>query len=324
MIIEEARKVLSIEAKAINELAERLDQTFTKAVDLLFAIKGKVICSGVGKSGIVARKMAATFSSTGTPSLFLHPTESSHGDLGIFGNDDALVAISYGGETDELVPLLHFCKRRNLPVIGITGKKESTLGKAATVTLDASIREEACPLGLAPTASSITALALGDALAMTLTTKRGFSIEDFAEVHPGGQLGRKLLTRVSDVMHTSEALPMVQKETPFVEVLTIMSSKDVQGVAVVVDQAQSVLGIITDGDLRRNLKKGADLQKSQAKDLMSVQPKTIDKDELAQRALFLMEQFRIQSLLVVDKSAANPNRPVGLLHIQDLIKARIR
>jgi arabinose-5-phosphate isomerase len=323
MIIEEARKVLAIEARAITELAERIDDKFVKAVEVLFATKGKVICSGVGKSGIVARKMAATFSSTGTPALFLHPTEGSHGDLGIFGNDDVLLAISYGGESDELNHLLHFCKRRNIPVVGVTGKITSTLGRQSTVALDASIREEACPLGLAPTASSITAQALGDALAMTLIVKRGFSIEDFAEFHPGGQLGRKLLTRVSDVMHSSEAVPLVKQTTTFLDVLTIMSSKEVQGVAVVIDDDESVLGIITDGDLRRRLKKGTDIQTSLAKDLMSRQPKTIDKEELAQRALFLMEQFRIQSLLVVDKSSKQPNRPVGLLHIQDLIKARI-
>jgi arabinose-5-phosphate isomerase len=321
--IEEARRVLRIEAQSIVDLAERLDSNFEKAVSTVLETKGKVILTGMGKSGQIARKISSTFSSTGTPSVYLNPAESSHGDLGVISKGDLIIAISYGGESNELSALLNFASRRNVPLLAMTANKESTLGKAGNVFLDISVKEEACPMGLAPTSSSTVTLAYGDALAMAVLQRRGFKREDFAEYHPGGKLGKKLLTRVKDVMHTGDALPIVSPEESISKVVSAMTSKDVRGVAGVVDANKNLVGTITDGDIRRRLEKNNAPFTEQAKDLMSRTPKTIDCSELAEKAAFLMQQFRIQILFVVDRTSANPKAPIGLIHLQDLLSAGV-
>jgi arabinose-5-phosphate isomerase len=322
--VEEGRRVLKIEAQSILDIAERLNGAFTKAVDLIMACKGKVIVTGIGKSGQVARKIASTFSSTGTPSLYLHPAESSHGDMGVIGEGDLVIAFSYGGESPEFLPLLNFLTRRGVPLIGFTARNESVLAKHANVVLDIAVKEEACPLGLAPTSSSTASLALGDALAMAVLRRRGFRKEDFAEFHPGGSLGRKLTLRVKDVMHKGDALPLVQPEESMTRVISLMTSRDVRGVAGVVDGAGALVGIITDGDIRRRLEKSSNPLTERAQDVMSKNPKTIDCNELAEKAAFLMEQFRIDRLFAIDRTSDNAQRPVGLIHFQDLLRAGIR
>jgi len=322
--LEEARRVLKIEAESILKMAEGLDERFDQAVELIVSCTGKVIVTGIGKSGHVGRKISSTLSSTGTSSVFVHPAESSHGDLGMISKGDLVIAISYGGETPELGPLLSYVARKGIPLIALTGRPVSNLGKAAQVCLEIAITEEACPMGLAPTSSSTATLALGDALATAALKRRGFRKEDFAEFHPGGSLGRRLTTRVKDVMHTGEALPLVQLDEPIVKVVSTMTSKEVRGVAGVIDKDGGLVGVVTDGDIRRRLEKSQAPFTESAKDLMSKAPKTIDSDELAEKALFLMQQFQIQILFAVDKTGGNPNRPVGVLHLQDLLKGNIR
>jgi arabinose-5-phosphate isomerase len=321
--IEEARRVLRIEAQAVLDLAERLDARFEKAVQLALDCSGKVILTGMGKSGQIARKISSTLSSTGTPSLFLHPAESSHGDLGVVSKGDLVVAISYGGDLPELASLLTFVSRKGVPLIAMTANPESALGRAAAIVLDISVKEEACPLGLAPTASSIVTLALGDAFAMALLKRKGFRREEFAEFHPGGKLGRRLLTRVRDVMHTGDALPLVPEDEALTKVVSAMTSKNVRGVAGVVDRDGNLIGVITDGDIRRRLDKNNSPFTETAKDLMSRTPKTIDSGELAEKAAFLMQQFRIQILFVVDKASTHAKAPIGLIHLQDLLAAGV-
>ena len=321
--VEEARRVLRMEAQSILDAVERLGQTFTDAAQLLLNCEGKVIVTGIGKSGLVGRKIASTLSSTGTPSLFLHPAESAHGDLGVITDKDVVLAISYSGESSELETILSFTTRKSIPVISMTSQPDSTLGKAG-LFIDVSVKEEACPLGLAPTSSTTVSLALGDALAMAVLRKRGFKREDFAEFHPSGRLGRKLLTRVSDLMHAGESMPVVEESAPMTEVLSLMTGKEVRGVAGVVGSDKSLLGIITDGDIRRRLEKDNKPFTETAKEMMNKNPKTIDSSEFAEKALFLMEQFQIQNLFVTDKSSDQPNAPVGLIHLQDLLKANVR
>lgn len=322
-----ARKVLRIETNAIVELSERLDESFLAAVSAILGLgnsKGKLIVTGMGKSGLIGRKIASTFASTGTPAIFVHPAETSHGDLGVISDNDVVLALSYGGESSELNSVLRFVNRKGIPLIAMTGKPESTLGRAAKVCLNISVKEEACPMGLAPTSSSTATLALGDALAMVVLDRKGFKTEDYAELHPGGSLGRKLLTRVSDIMHSGDALPLVTPETTFSDVVVAMASKEVRGVVGVVDKEGSLQGIVTEGDIRRRLQRNQGPLTETAAAIMSVQPKTIHKDELAEKALFVMEQFRIQTLFAVDANAENPKQPVGVLHIQDLLRANIR
>ncbi|MEQ1664893.1 MAG: KpsF/GutQ family sugar-phosphate isomerase [Bdellovibrionales bacterium] len=321
--IEEARRVLKIEAQCILDLAERLDANFKSAINLIVACKGKLIVTGVGKSGLVGRKIASTFSSTGVPSLFLHPVESSHGDLGVIANSDLVLAISNSGETEELMPILNFIARRNIGLIVMTSKSKSTLGKAG-VFLDISVREEACSLGLAPTSSSTVTLALGDALAMAVLKVRGFERKDFAEYHPSGSLGRRLILRVEDIMHKGNALPIVKREDDMAKVLGLMTSAEVRGVAGVVDADDRLCGCVTDGDIRRRLEKNKNPLNESAQDIMSKNPKTIDASEMAEKALFVMEQFQIQTLFVVDKLSNNSMRPVGIIHLQDLLKAKLK
>ncbi len=328
-VVQEAIRVLDVEIRGLVRMKERLQSEpaggdFTRAVDLISVCTGKVVVAGMGKSGLIGRKIASTFASTGTPSFFLHPAESSHGDMGVIGNDDVVLAISYGGETPELEALLRHVARKNLKLISMTGKIGSTLGKAGTVVLDVSVAEEACSMGLAPTASTTATLAMGDALAVATLQRKGFSRDDYAELHPGGTLGRKLLTRVSDVMHTGDALPLVSLTTPMREVLSTMTQKEVRGIAGVLDDKSRLVGVVTDGDLRRRLDKSLNPLEDKAGDLMSRAPKTVDATELAERALFMMEQFKIQTLFVVNRESLEPSRPVGLLHLQDLLHAKLR
>lgn len=320
--LEEAKRVLEIEARSILEVKEKLNDQFTEAVELIGNCKGKLIVAGMGKSGHIARKIASTFSSTGTPALFLHPAESSHGDLGVISKDDCILVISNRGESPELKDLLNFIVRKNIPSIAMTASAESTLRRSTQVFLDIAVNEEACPLKLAPTSSSTATLALGDALAMAVLLKKGFKEEDFAEYHPGGSLGRRLLTRVQDVMHGEESMPLVGKEDIVKNILSKMTAMEVRGVVGVVNDAGELIGIVTDGDIRRHLDKSTDPLNTKVKDMMSTTPKTILAEELAAKALFVMEQFSIQLLFVLSKEGGR--KPVGILHLQDLLKAQIR
>lgn len=321
--IELARKVFDVEAQAILALKERLGDSFLKAIQLIKECRGKVVMTGIGKSGIIARKIASTMSSTGTPAVYLHPAESSHGDLGMIVNEDLVIAISYGGETPELMNILTTSVRKGIPLIAMTGNLKSDLALRATIALDVKVNKEACPLGLAPTASSTATLAMGDALAMAVLEAKGFAAEDFALNHPGGGLGFKL-SRIQDIMHTGKAMPILQKNSPMKQVLAIMSQGEVRGAAGVIDEHGDLIGIITDGDIRRMLESAVDPLQGQARDLMTQNPRTIDAQEIAEKALFLMEQFRINLLFVVDKSADRPKKPVGVIHIQDMIRAKVR
>ncbi|MGE5085393.1 MAG: KpsF/GutQ family sugar-phosphate isomerase [Bacillota bacterium] len=323
-VIQQALKVLEVESQAILGLRERIGSEFEQVVNMITTCKGKLILTGMGKSGQIARKLASTFSSTGTPAVFLHPAEGNHGDLGIVGNEDVVIALSYGGESPEFTGILRFVARKGIPLIAMTGNMHSSLAKASQVTLNVFVSEEACPLGLAPTASSTATLAMGDAVAMCVMVEKGFSSTDFAEFHPGGSLGYRLLTRVKDVMHSGEALPMVGLETPIREVFSIMTHKDVRGAAGIVDERGDLVGVITDGQIRRRLEKSNDPFTGVAKDLMTTNPRTVDVNELAEKALFVMEQFQINMLFVLDKESNHPHRPVGILHVQDLLKARVR
>lgn len=322
--IEEGRRVLKIEAQSILDMAEKLNGAFQTSVDMVLNCQGKVIVTGIGKSGQIARKLASTFSSTGTPALYLHPAESSHGDMGVITKGDIVLAFSYGGESAELAPLLSFLARKDIPLIAFTARGESALAKAARAVLDIAVKEEACPLGLAPTSSSTASLALADALAMAVLKRRGFKKENFAEFHPGGALGKRLTLRVRDVMHSGDALPIVGLQEEMKKVISLMTSKDVRGVAGVVDGQQTLVGVITDGDIRRRLEKSANPLAERAQDVMSKNPKTIDCNELAEKAAFLMQQFKIDRLFAIDRQSANPNKPVGLIHFQDLLNAGIR
>jgi arabinose-5-phosphate isomerase len=317
MSVPEGKRVLAIEAKAIAGLVERLDHRFTEAVDLLYGCTGKAVVSGMGKSGLIGQKIAATMASTGTPAFFLHPAEGIHGDLGMLARRDALIAISNSGETEELLKLLPFVKRLNIPVIAITGRAQSTLAKNSEVVLDVSVPEEACPMGLAPTASTTATLAMGDALAIALLQKRGFKEEDFAQFHPGGTLGRRLLLKVRDLMHQGAAIPQVSGQASAHHAILEMTAKKL-GMTTVVDQAGRLLGIITDGDLRRVLEKGMDLATARAGDLATKRPKTIGPDELAAKALQIMEQYSITTLVVEESG-----RIAGIIHLHDLLKSGV-
>jgi arabinose-5-phosphate isomerase len=311
--LETARKVLEIEARALKELVSRLDQRFAQAVEILFACRGRVVVTGMGKSGIVGQKISATFSSTGTPSFFLHPAEALHGDLGRLVRNDVVVALSYSGETEELLRLLDTLKRLAIPLITLTGNLSSPLAQSSDVVIDVGIREEACPLGLAPTASTTAMLAMGDALAMALLEKRGFNEEDYAALHPGGGLGVKL-RRVENVMHTGEEIPRVRPETPLPDVIYEISNKGL-GHASVVDDGERLLGFISDGDLRRFFQREGNRALSlTAADCMTAKPVTIDRQELATRALNMMEARKITSVPVVDGAG----RLEGVVHIHDL------
>lgn len=307
-----ALEVLRSEANAILGLVDRIDANFEKAVELLASCKGRVVLTGMGKSGIICRKIAATFSSTGQPALFLHPAEAIHGDLGMVVPGDVVVSISNSGETAELLRLLEMLKRLGIPLIALTGRSQSTLARYSDVVLDVSVTQEACPLNLVPTASTTAALAMGDALAMCLMVQRGFKEEDFARLHPGGKLGMKLL-KVSELMRTGEAVPVVGIKTPMKDVIYEMSRKGI-GVTSVVDEAGRVVGIISDGDLRRHLEQDDQLLKLNAEDVMTRHPITIDGEDLATKALNIMEQKRITSLMILDQE----KKIQGIIHLHDL------
>ena len=313
MSLETARRVLKIEAQAIQDVLSRLDATFEKAVDLLFACKGRVVLTGMGKSGLVARKISATFSSTGTPSFFLHPGEALHGDLGMLARGDTLIAVSYGGETEEIIHLLEALKRLEIPLITLTGNLKSTLAESSDIAIDVSVKEEACSLNLAPTASTTVAMAVGDALAVSLLERRDFRHDDFAALHPAGRLGKKLL-RVEHLMHAADALPRVSLETKMPDVFHEMSAKKL-GMTTVLDAHGKLAGIITDGDLRRLMEKqgGATLSLS-AGEAMTRSPQTIGPHVLASEALNAMEKKKITSIVVVDES----QKVVGVVHLHDL------
>jgi arabinose-5-phosphate isomerase len=313
--LELARRVLRTEADAILSLIDRLGESFERAVTLLHDCRGRVIVTGMGKSGIVCRKMAATFSSTGTSAFFLHPAEAIHGDLGVMRDDDVVLALSYSGETDEILRLLEAIRRIGAKLIAMTGNPASALGQAADVTLDCHIEEEACPLNLVPTASTTAALALGDALAMTLLVRRGFSEEHFASLHPGGRLGRRLM-RVEHVMHTGPEIPAVRTATPMKDVVHEMSSKRL-GMTCVVDADQRLIGIITDGDLRRHWDTG--IRTASAADVMTPRPVTIGRSMLAVEALRAMEERKITSIVVVDAGGAVE----GVVHVHDLWRTQM-
>jgi arabinose-5-phosphate isomerase len=306
--------VLETEAAAILALIDRLDDRFDRAVQLLRQCKGRVILTGMGKSGIICHKIAATLTSTGTPALFLHPAEAIHGDLGVIQSEDVVVALSNSGETDELLQLLETIRRLGAKLIAITGSRGSTLGQAADVALDCSVAEEACPMNLVPTASTTAALAIGDALAMTLMVEKGFREEDFANLHPGGKLGKRLM-RVDALMHAGEDCPVVHHDTPMPRVFYEMSRKGL-GMTCVVDADERLLGIITDGDLRRRMELGAEIQGLLAADVMTSHPVTIGRATLAAEALNVMEQRKITAIVVIEDGAANT--VAGVLHIHDL------
>ncbi|MDR4480794.1 MAG: KpsF/GutQ family sugar-phosphate isomerase [Nitrospira sp.] len=318
---------MEIEARAVQELTARLDDRFAQAVDILYRCTGKVVISGMGKSGLIGQKIAATMASTGTPSFFLHPAEGIHGDLGMVARHDVMIAISNSGEVQEVLQLLPFVKRINIPVVALTGRMYSTLAKNSDVALDVSVSEEACPLGLAPTASTTATLAMGDALAIALLQKRGFKQEDYAQFHPGGTLGRRLLVKVRDLMHTGSDVPRVKPHTPGSEAILEMTGKRL-GMTTVLDKSETVIGIITDGDLRRFLQRGGDFTTATAIDLANPMhkrptedsrnraPKTIGPDELASTALGIMERHTITALVVVD----HKQRLAGVIHLHDLLK----
>jgi arabinose-5-phosphate isomerase len=313
MSLEKARHVLQIEAQAIQDVLARLDATFEKSVDILFACKGRVVLTGMGKSGLVARKISATFSSTGTPSFFLHPAEALHGDLGMLARGDILVAVSYGGETEEIIGLLEALKRLEIPLVTLTGKVHSTLAESSEVALDVSVREEACSLNLAPTASTTVAMAVGDALAVSLLERRDFRHDDFAALHPAGRLGKKLL-RVEHLMHAGEALPRVMLDTRMPDAFHEMSNKGL-GMTTVLHPDGRLAGIITDGDLRRLMeRRGGKTLEMNAGACMTTNAQTIGPHVLASEALNLMEKRKITSIVVVDEAQG----VLGVVHLHDL------
>jgi arabinose-5-phosphate isomerase len=313
-----ARKVLEIEARAILDLVPRIDGSFDRAVEALFGCTGRVVVTGLGKSGIIAQKLSATFASTGTPSLYLHPVEAIHGDLGRIVKGDAVLAVSYSGDTAEILSLVPTVKRLGSPLVSLTGNPRSPLAAASDVHLDVSIREEACPLGLAPTASTTAALAMGDALAMALIERRGFTVEDFAVLHPGGRLGKKLL-RVEDVMHTGDEVPRVRLDTKMKDVLFEMTRKRL-GMTTVVDAAGKLRGILSDGDLRRQMERhGYELLDRTAGECMTASPILIGRREMATAALDLMETRKITVLVVADADG----RVDGVVHLHDLWKTEM-
>lgn len=317
-ICELAKEVLQIEADSVQELKNRINEDFEKAIDILYNCKGRVIVTGMGKSGHIGRKIAATLSSTGTPSYFLHPAESTHGDSGLITREDVVIAISNSGETTELLNLLPLIERFGVKMIAMTGVKNSTLGKKSDVVLDVSVQKEACPLGKAPTASTTATLAMGDAIAICLLKKRGFTEEDFLMFHPSGALGRGVLYHVSDLMITGDRLPLVNENNDFHDTIQLISAKKL-GCAILINNDGIMTGILTDGDIRRTLLKYDNTSSLIAKDVMTKNPKVIQATDLAAKALHIMEKHSITSLAVCD----NESRPIGIVHVHDLLKAGV-
>ena len=314
-----AKRVLKTEADAVFALIDKLNDDFEKAIEIIYNAKGRVVVTGMGKSGLVGKKIAATLASTGSPAFFLHPAEASHGDLGMVTSRDVIITISNSGETDEIIDLIPFLKRFNVSVVSMTGNPNSTLARTADVNLDVSVKEEACPLGITPTASTTATLAMGDAVAVALLVKRGFRQEDFASFHPAGSLGKKLFVRVKDLMHKGDALPMIGPSTPVMEALMEISSKRL-GIAIVAGADRKILGVVTDGDVRRGVQKwGKDFFDMKAEEVMSRNPRHIAEAELAAKALSVMETYSITSLVVADTEV----KAVGIIHLHDILKEGI-
>ncbi len=317
-LINLGKAVLETEAFAVNEQVARVDENFARACQIILSCKGRIIVIGMGKSGHIGHKVAATLASTGTPAFFVHPGEASHGDLGMITRDDVIIIFSNSGETDEVISLLPVIKRMNIPLVALTGNPASTLAKVAAVHIDVSTSKEACPLGLAPTSSTTAAMAMGDAIAVALLEARGFSESDFALSHPGGTLGRKLLLKVADVMHTGDEIPRVTESTLVRDALLEMTEKGL-GTTAIVDDQNHVRGIFTDGDLRRALDAGVDIHSTSIGDLITHRFKSINKDELAATAVAMMEKSKINALLVTDEN----NLLLGILNMHDLLRARV-
>lgn len=319
-ILTTAQKVLQIEADAVLALKERLDGDFTTAVDMILQCSGRVVITGMGKSGLICQKIAATMASTGTPALFLHPAEGIHGDLGMLMKGDVVIGVSNSGETEEMSRILPVIKRMGLPLIAMTSSRASTLGRAGDVFLDISVKEEACPLGLAPTASTTATLAIGDALSVALLIQRGFREEDFALYHPGGALGKRLLLRVEDLMHKGEDIPLVNADTPVKEALFEITSKKL-GITGVVDGQGGLIGVFTDGDLRRTLERDGEPLALPISEVMCANPKRILRGNLAAKALQKMEEYSITSLFAFEDEEGKS--PIGIIHLHDLLRSGV-
>jgi arabinose-5-phosphate isomerase len=317
-LIKSAQRTIQLEREAIDALMPRIDADFVRACELILACRGRVVVVGMGKSGHVGKKIAATLASTGTPSFFVHPAEASHGDMGMITSGDVVLALSNSGSTAEIVTLLPLIKRLGLPLISLTGNPDSPLAKAASANLDARVAQEACPLNLAPTSSTTASLVLGDALAIALLEARGFTAEDFAFSHPGGALGRRLLLKVENIMHGGDSLPFVARGTPLREALLEMTRKGL-GMTAVLETDGRLAGIFTDGDLRRTLDKGIDVRQACIDDVMTIHGKTVRPEMLAAEALKIMDDHKINVLVAVDEA----DRPVGALHIHDLTRAGV-
>lgn len=315
-ILSEAKRVVQIEKKAIATLEKRLDETFTEAVELIHRCKGRIIVTGIGKSGIIAQKIVATLNSTGTPSIFLHSADSVHGDLGMIKEGDVVICVSKSGDNEELIKLLKVLKNFNVKIISIVGETESRINGYSDIILDASVEKEACPFNLAPTSSTTVSLVLGDALAIALLKLKDFTKDEFAMLHPGGVLGKKLLLRISDLMVTGENIPVVSESALFKDIIYEITSKRL-GCTCVVDRKKKLKGIITDGDIRRLLQNSNNIANIRAKDFMNDNPKTINERMLGETALELMEKYVITQLVITDKQ----NKPTGLVHLHDLVKA---
>lgn len=312
------RAVIETEAQMISNLANRIDQNFVAACHHLHNCQGRIAVMGVGKSGHIGKKIAATFASTGSPAFFIHPGEAKHGDIGMLTKNDVLLALSNSGESEEIISILPFIKRIDIPLISLTGKPHSTLAKAATINIDVSVEKEACPLGLAPTSSTTAALVMGDALAMALLDKRGFTEKDFALSHPGGTLGRRLLLLVAEIMHKNNAVPKVSESASLKEALVEMTQKKL-GMTTIVNAKDELVGVFTDGDVRRALDKNIDIHQTRIDQIMSRNPKTINSNMLAAEALNIMETYKITSLIVSDEN----HSPVGIIHIHDILRAGV-
>ncbi len=318
-IISLGKKVIRIELEAVKNLIDNIDENFSKAVEIILNSKGRVVFTGMGKSGLIARKIVATMNSTGTAAIYMHPTDALHGDLGMVRKDDIVILISKSGYTEELLNLLPMFKRINVPIIGMIGDKNSKLAKDCDLVLDVSVKEEACPFDLAPTSSTTAALVMGDALSISLLELRGFTAEDFALLHPGGSLGKRLALKISEIMYSGKDVPIVSETTSLKDTILEITSKRL-GTTCVVNKDGKLSGIITDGDLRRLLEKTIDIKDLKALDVMTKNPKTISQDLLASFALQMMEQFNITALIVVDKE----KYPIGMVHLHDLVKLGLR
>jgi arabinose-5-phosphate isomerase len=318
MIQKKARQVIQKEAKAVSDLAKKINQEFVKAVELILGCKGKVIVTGIGKSGIIGKKIAATLASTGTAAIFLHPAEGVHGDLGMVCREDVVIAITKSGSTDELYQMFPLIKRLGVPIITFTANLKSPVAEKSDVVIDVSVEEEACSNNLVPTCSTTAALVMGDALALTLLEERGFSSEDFALLHPAGHLGKRLLLKVSDIMHTGDQVPVVTEDTDMKDVILEMTSKRF-GATTVVNDNSELVGIFTDGDLRRLVERTDEVFNLKAEEVMTRDPKTIEGEELAAKALNLMESHNITCLIITD----GKKQPTGIVHLHDLLKSGV-